>query len=81
MVIQQGRLTENKQNMGKQDLLNMVRYGAEMVFDGRGGNITDEDIDAIIRKVQYRYQLLQTCLLCTSTAVEESDHLLAPLDT
>lgn len=33
LVIQQGRLTENtKTKVNKEDLLNMVRYGAELVF-------------------------------------------------
>ena len=32
MVIQQGRLTDNPKTVGKDDLLSMVRYGAEMVF-------------------------------------------------
>jgi SWI/SNF-related matrix-associated actin-dependent regulator of chromatin subfamily A member 5 len=32
LVIQQGRLTENKKTVNKDDLLSMVRYGAEQVF-------------------------------------------------
>lgn len=32
LVIQQGRLTENTKTVNKDDLLAMVRYGAEMVF-------------------------------------------------
>lgn len=52
MIIQQGRLSDNKASVNKDDLLSMVRYGAEMVFSGGGGTITDEDIDAIIAKVQ-----------------------------
>ena len=34
LVIQQGRLTENVKGVNKDDLLAMVRYGAEMVFSG-----------------------------------------------
>ncbi len=34
LVIQQGRLTENTKGANKDDLLAMVRYGAEMVFSG-----------------------------------------------
>ncbi|KAK9861243.1 hypothetical protein WJX84_005000 [Apatococcus fuscideae] len=49
MVIQQGRLTDNTKTVGKDDLLSMVRYGAEKVFSG-GTNVTDEDIDTIIMK-------------------------------
>ncbi|GAB4816506.1 hypothetical protein N2152v2_003552 [Parachlorella kessleri] len=50
LVIQQGRLVENTKTVNKDDLLNMVRYGAEMVFSSSALNITDEDIDAIIQK-------------------------------
>ncbi|CAL5219362.1 g1181 [Coccomyxa viridis] len=52
LVIQQGRLTENTKSVNKDDLLAMVRYGAEMVFSSEAANITDEDIDAIIQKGQ-----------------------------
>ncbi|KAK9820501.1 hypothetical protein WJX72_011031 [[Myrmecia] bisecta] len=51
LVIQQGRLTETTKGVNKDDLLSMVRYGAEMVFSGGAhGTITDEDIDQIIQK-------------------------------
>ncbi|CAD7702794.1 unnamed protein product [Ostreobium quekettii] len=51
LVIQQGRLTEtNKNKVSKEDLLSMVRYGAELVFKSEAGSITDADIDAIIAK-------------------------------
>ena len=51
LVIQQGRLTENaSKNVNKEDLLQMVRYGAEMVFSSEAASLTDEDIDAIIKK-------------------------------
>lgn len=32
LVIQQGRMTETKNSVNKDDLLSMVRYGAEQVF-------------------------------------------------
>ena len=50
MVIQQGRMQDSNKTVGKDDLLSMVRYGAELVFSGGGGTVTDEDIDAIISK-------------------------------
>ncbi|KAG1678034.1 hypothetical protein FOA52_000830 [Chlamydomonas sp. UWO 241] len=49
LVIQQGRLTENSAKVNKDDLLSMVRYGAELIFSGTAG-VTDADIDAIIAK-------------------------------
>ncbi|KEH32270.1 putative calcium/calmodulin-dependent protein kinase chromatin remodeling ISWI family [Medicago truncatula] len=49
LVIQQGRLAEQK-TVNKDDLLQMVRFGAEMVFSSKDSTITDEDIDRIIAK-------------------------------
>eukprot|EP00775_Hariotina_reticulata_P010968 gene10968-11123_t len=51
LVIQQGRLTENQgTKVNKEDLLSMVRYGAELVFSSEASNITDADIEAILQK-------------------------------
>ncbi|PSC72801.1 chromatin-remodeling complex ATPase chain [Micractinium conductrix] len=50
LVIQQGRLVENTKSVNKEDLLNMVRYGAERVFSSEATNITEEDVDALIAK-------------------------------
>lgn len=36
--------------VNKDELLQMVRYGAEMVFSSKDSTITDEDIDRIIAK-------------------------------
>ncbi|CAN1164462.1 ISWI chromatin-remodeling complex ATPase CHR17 [Linum perenne] len=49
LVIQQGRLAEKKA-VNKDELLQMVRFGAEMVFSSKDSTITDEDIDRIIAK-------------------------------
>ncbi|KAF7020866.1 hypothetical protein CFC21_033916, partial [Triticum aestivum] len=49
LVIQQGRLSGQK-TVNKDDLLQMVRYGAEMVFSSKDSTITDEDVDRIIAK-------------------------------
>ncbi len=50
LVIQQGRLQENKKNLGKDELLAMVRFGAEKIFDSSSTTITDEDVDAIMAR-------------------------------
>ncbi|KAK7273600.1 hypothetical protein RIF29_14656 [Crotalaria pallida] len=47
--IQQGRLIEQKM-VNKDELLQMVRFGVEMVFSSKDNTITDEDIDRIITK-------------------------------
>ncbi|OIT20860.1 putative chromatin-remodeling complex atpase chain [Nicotiana attenuata] len=49
LVIQQGRLAEQK-IVNKDELLQMVRFGAEMVFSSKDSTITYEDIDRIIAK-------------------------------
>lgn len=75
MIIQQGRLSDNKASVNKDDLLSMVRYGAEMVFSGGGGTITDEDIDAIIAKVTCCFQfsaVFQKCVFDTTCAIGKS---------
>ena len=43
MVIQQGRLTDNTKTVGKDDLLSMVRYGAEKVFSGGVGLLSSQN--------------------------------------
>ena len=50
LVIQQGRLQEAKASVGKEDLLQMVRYGAEKMFSGAANEFTAEDIDSILAK-------------------------------
>ena len=39
MVIQQGRLAENKQNLGKDEMLNMIRHGAKQVFANKDSEV------------------------------------------
>ena len=59
LVIQQGRLQENQKNVNKEELLSMVRYGADKIFDGTtNSTITDEDIDTIIAKGEDETKLL-----------------------
>ena len=51
LVIQQGRLVDNKtQSLNKDEMLNMIRYGANHVFASKDSEITDEDIDSILQK-------------------------------
>lgn len=52
MVIQQGRLVDNKAAVGlnKDDMLNMIRFGANHVFASKDSEITDEDIDTILQR-------------------------------
>lgn len=50
IVIQQGRLVEAAQKLGKDDVLNMIRHGASHVFASKDSEITEEDIDEIMAK-------------------------------
>mmetsp|Transcript_21971 Transcript_21971/g.52054 ORF Transcript_21971/g.52054 Transcript_21971/m.52054 type:complete len:1148 (-) Transcript_21971:417-3860(-) len=49
-VIQQGRLAEQNTSLDKDDVMKMVRFGADQILSGKGGTYTDEDIDALIAK-------------------------------
>jgi SWI/SNF-related matrix-associated actin-dependent regulator of chromatin subfamily A member 5 len=45
----QGRLMERNQALSKKEMLDMIRYGANAIFDAKDAkDITDEDIDAIL---------------------------------
>lgn len=51
LVIQQGRLVDNKStNLNKDEMLNIIRFGANHVFASRESELTDEDIDEILKK-------------------------------
>merc|ERR1719323_123919 len=56
MVIQQGRLAENKQNLGKDEMLNMIRHGAKQVFASKNDEVTEEDIDEILQQGERKTQ-------------------------
>ena len=48
MVIQQGRLAENKQNLGKDEMLGMIRHGAKHVFGSKDGDVFEDDIEELL---------------------------------
>lgn len=51
MVIQQGRLVDNRTTqMNKDDMLNIIRFGANHVFASKDSELTDEDIDTILER-------------------------------
>lgn len=51
IVIQQGRLVDQHTNkLGKEEVLQMIRHGANHVFASKDSEITDDDIDAILAK-------------------------------
>lgn len=51
LVIQQGRLVDNAgTKLGKDEVLQMIRHGADQVFASKDSTITDEDIDTILER-------------------------------
>jgi len=61
-VIQQGRLAEQNSAVGKDELMKMVRFGADEILSGKGGSYTDEDIDALILRGEERTSAMQARL-------------------
>jgi len=51
-VIQQGRLADKQKALSKEEALAAVRYGADKVFRANDDEITDEDIDTILRSAK-----------------------------
>lgn len=50
IVIQQGRLVDSKTALNKEDILNMIRHGANYVISSKDSDIIDQDIDTILEK-------------------------------
>ncbi|CAG0914670.1 unnamed protein product [Notodromas monacha] len=55
LVIQQGRLVDQKgKTLGKEEMLSMIRHGADHIFASKDSDVTDADIDAILDRSQAR---------------------------
>ncbi|XP_035638478.1 probable global transcription activator SNF2L1 [Oncorhynchus keta] len=50
IVIQQGRLMEQSNKLGKDEMLQMIRHGATHVFASKDNELTDEDINTILER-------------------------------
>ena len=56
-VIQQGRLAEQSKSLSKEEMLSMIRFGADAVFKAKDDgdmDYTDEDIDALLQRGEER---------------------------
>ena len=60
VVIQQGRLVDSAGNkLGKDEMLGMIRHGADHIFASKDSEITEEDIDAILEKGERKTEKLK----------------------
>lgn len=60
-----GRLMDNKSNaLAKDEMLAMIRHGANEVFKGKDDEFTDEDIDAIIGRGEERVCIYNMFVCC-----------------
>ncbi|XP_030563602.1 chromatin-remodeling complex ATPase chain Iswi-like [Drosophila novamexicana] len=50
MVIQAGRVLENRPQPGKDEILNIIRFGAKDIFNNKDMNNMDDDIDVILER-------------------------------
>jgi len=48
VVIQQGRLVDSNQKLDKDQMLSIIKHGANYVFSSKDSDITDKDIDDIL---------------------------------
>ncbi|XP_055343392.1 probable global transcription activator SNF2L1 isoform X2 [Paramacrobiotus metropolitanus] len=59
IVIQQGRLVDPAANkLANNDMLSMIRHGAQYIFSSRDSDISDEDIDALLAKGEAKTEAL-----------------------
>ncbi|XP_067951510.1 SWI/SNF-related matrix-associated actin-dependent regulator of chromatin subfamily A member 5-like [Watersipora subatra] len=60
LVIQQGRLVDNAgTKLAKDEVLSMIRHGAEKIFASKDATITDDDIDKILDDGEKRTKALK----------------------
>jgi SWI/SNF-related matrix-associated actin-dependent regulator of chromatin subfamily A member 5 len=52
-------LAQQNRKLGKDELMTMVRFGADEIFNARGSMITDDDIDAILAKGEERTEAMK----------------------
>lgn len=50
LVIQSGRLVDQKAQLNKDEMLNMIRHGANHVFSSKDSELTEDDIDTILEQ-------------------------------
>ncbi|KAF8782283.1 SWI/SNF-related matrix-associated like protein [Argiope bruennichi] len=82
VVIQQGRLVDAQANkLGKEEMLGMIRHGADHIFASKESEITDEDIDAILEKGEKKTAELQSKLDAMGESTLRNFTLDAPVES
>jgi SWI/SNF-related matrix-associated actin-dependent regulator of chromatin subfamily A member 5 len=76
MVVQQGRLGDKDGKLGRDELLDAVRFGADKIFKSKDSSITDDDIDIILNAGKQKTQELNDKL----KAADKGDMLDFKLD-
>jgi SWI/SNF-related matrix-associated actin-dependent regulator of chromatin subfamily A member 5 len=74
-------LAEQNSSLEKDELMKMVRFGADEILNGKGGRYTDEDIDALIAKGEERTNEMQAKLQTDAKHNLANFSLLADDDT
>ena len=59
VVIQQGRLVEQQNKLGKDEMLSIIRHGANHVFASKEGEISEEDIEKILERAEKKTEELK----------------------
>ncbi len=59
VIVQQGRLQQTNKTLDKNELMAMVKFGAEAIFKSGGVKVTDEEIDLILDRGEKRTEELR----------------------
>ncbi len=84
MVVEQGRLAKQNSQCSKDELLSMIKFGAQDIFKSKGGdveNITEADIDALLATGEEKIKGMQAelavnqqaCLATFKLGVDETN--------
>ena len=58
LVIEQGRLTLSMPNLKPDELMGLIRFGADAVLKMEGATLTDEDIDGLLQRGKEKTALM-----------------------
>jgi len=50
LVIQQGRLVDQHQGPSKDEMMSIIKFGADIIFSAKGSTISDDEIALILSR-------------------------------